>query len=80
MPSQTLVRQQVPARKVYMKDTGASKLYDNKNLITSLRGIGRVWIQSMPISKLVQRLAPYGAQSHKEGGSVLGQLGNLFED
>ncbi len=47
--------------------------------LATLRGTGRVWIQSMPISKLVQRLAPYGAQSHKEGGSVLGQLGNLFE-
>lgn len=47
--------------------------------LATLRGSGKVWIQSMPISKLVQRLAPYGAQSHKEGGSVLGQLGNLFE-
>ncbi|MEZ0608294.1 TIGR00266 family protein [Fibrella sp. WM1] len=47
--------------------------------LATLRGTGKVWIQSMPISKLVQRLAPYSAQSHKEGGSVLGQLGNLFE-
>ena len=47
--------------------------------LATLRGSGKVWIQSMPISKLVQRLAPYSAQSHKEGGSVLGQLGNLFE-
>lgn len=48
--------------------------------LATLRGTGKVWIQSMPISKLIQRLAPNGAQSHKEGGSVLGQLGNLFED
>ena len=47
--------------------------------LATLRGSGKVWIQSMPISKLVQRLSPNGAQSHKEGGSVLGQLGNLFE-
>ncbi|WP_018617680.1 TIGR00266 family protein [Spirosoma luteum] len=47
--------------------------------LATLRGSGKVWIQSMPISKLVQRLAPNSAQSHKEGGSVLGQLGNLFE-
>jgi uncharacterized protein (TIGR00266 family) len=47
--------------------------------LATLRGSGKVWIQSMPISKLVQRLSPYSAQSHKEGGSVLGQLGNLFE-
>ncbi|GAB4026737.1 TIGR00266 family protein [Spirosoma gilvum] len=48
--------------------------------LATLRGTGKVWIQSMPISKLVQRLSPNSAQSHKEGGSVLGQLGNLFED
>lgn len=48
--------------------------------LATLRGTGKVWIQSMPISKLVQRLAPNGAQAHKEGGSVLGHLGNLFED
>lgn len=48
--------------------------------LATLRGSGKVWIQSMPISKLVQRLSPGSAQSHKEGGSVLGTLGNLFED
>ena len=47
--------------------------------LATLRGTGTVWIQSMPISKLVQRLAPYGGQANKESGSVLGQLGNLFE-
>ncbi len=48
--------------------------------LATLRGSGKVWIQSMPISKLVQRLSPTGGQTHKESGSVLGQLGNLFED
>lgn len=48
--------------------------------LATLRGTGKVWIQSMPISKLVQRLSPQGGQAHKESGSVLGQLGNLFED
>ncbi len=47
--------------------------------LATLRGTGRVWIQSMPISKLIQRLAPYGGNANKESGSVLGQLGNLFE-
>jgi uncharacterized protein (TIGR00266 family) len=47
--------------------------------VATLRGTGRVWIQSMPISKLVQRLSASGPQATKEGGSVLGQLGNLFE-
>ena len=48
--------------------------------LATLRGSGKVWIQSMPISKLVQRLSPGSAQSHKEGGSVLGKLGNLLDD
>ncbi len=47
--------------------------------LATLRGTGRVWIQSMPISKLVQRLSLGGGNATKEGGSVLGQLGNLFE-
>lgn len=47
--------------------------------MATLRGTGKVWIQSMPISKLVQRLSLTGGQANKEGGSVLGQLGNLFE-
>ncbi len=48
--------------------------------LATLRGSGKVWIQSMPISKLVQRLSPTGGQANKESGSVLGQLGNLFQD
>lgn len=48
--------------------------------LATLRGSGKVWIQSMPISKLVQRLSTNSPQAHKESGSVLGQLGNLFED
>jgi uncharacterized protein (TIGR00266 family) len=47
--------------------------------LATLRGSGKVWIQSMPISKLVQRLSPGSAQSHKEGGSILGQLGGLLD-
>jgi len=47
--------------------------------LATLRGTGRVWLQSMPISKLVQALAPYGGNQTREGGSVLGGLGNLFE-
>jgi uncharacterized protein (TIGR00266 family) len=47
--------------------------------MATMRGTGKVWIQSMPISKLVERLSLNGGQARKEGGSVLGQLGNLFE-
>lgn len=49
--------------------------------LATLRGTGRVWLQSMPISKLVQELSPYfGGNARKEGGSVLGGLGRVFED
>lgn len=44
--------------------------------LATLRGTGRVWLQSMPIRKLVQALAPYGRNRGKEGSSV---LGGLFE-
>ncbi|MCU0352945.1 MAG: TIGR00266 family protein [Cytophagales bacterium] len=47
--------------------------------LATLRGTGRVWLQSMPISKLVEALAPYGRNSSKESGSVLGGLGNLLD-
>jgi uncharacterized protein (TIGR00266 family) len=44
--------------------------------LATLRGTGRVWLQSMPIRKLVQALAPYGRNSGKEASSI---LGGLFE-
>jgi uncharacterized protein (TIGR00266 family) len=42
--------------------------------IATLRGTGRVWLQSMPIRKLIQALAPYGNNSGKEGSSLLGSF------
>ncbi|MBT1702704.1 TIGR00266 family protein [Chryseosolibacter indicus] len=42
--------------------------------LATLRGTGRVWLQSMPIRKLVQALAPYGRNSGKEGSSLLGSF------
>lgn len=42
--------------------------------LATLRGSGRVWLQSMPIRKLVQALAPYGRNSGKEASSLLGGL------
>ncbi len=47
--------------------------------LATLSGTGRVWMQSMPISKLVQRLSIGGGQGGKESGSVLGQLGGLLD-
>lgn len=42
--------------------------------LATLRGTGKVWLQSMPIRKLIQALAPYGNNSGKEGSSLLGSL------
>lgn len=42
--------------------------------LATLRGTGRVWLQSMPIRKLVQAIAPYGKNAGKESGSLLGGL------
>ncbi len=42
--------------------------------LATLRGTGKVWLQSMPIRKLIQALAPYGRNSGKEGSSLLGSL------
>ncbi|MDX2195158.1 MAG: TIGR00266 family protein [Cytophagales bacterium] len=45
-----------------------------------LRGTGRVWVQSMPVSKLISALSPAGGNSRREGGSILGNFGSLFEE
>jgi len=49
-------------------------------LLATLRGTGRVWIQSMPVKKLIQALAPGGGNAQKESGGVLGGLfGNVVD-
>ncbi len=47
--------------------------------LATLQGHGKVWLQSMPINKLIAALAPAGGNSQKESGSVLGGLANMFE-
>jgi uncharacterized protein (TIGR00266 family) len=44
-----------------------------------LRGPGKVWIQSLPISRLASKIISYGVGRRKEEGSVLGGLGNLLD-
>jgi len=44
--------------------------------LATLRGSGKVYLQSMPIRKLIQAISPYGSNSRKESGSL---LGGLFE-
>jgi uncharacterized protein (TIGR00266 family) len=44
--------------------------------MATLRGYGNVWLQSMPIKKLIQALAPWGRNAGKENQSL---LGGIFE-
>jgi uncharacterized protein (AIM24 family) len=44
-----------------------------------LRGPGKVWIQTLPISRLAGRILSYGRGARKEEGSILGGLGNLLD-
>lgn len=45
----------------------------------TLRGPGKVWIQSLPVSRLASRIMSYGVGRRKEEGSILGGLGNLLD-
>ncbi len=42
--------------------------------LATLKGTGKVWLQSMPIRKLIQVIAPYGKNASKGGSSLLGNL------
>lgn len=46
-----------------------------------LRGPGKVWLQTLPISRLASRIIQYAPQtgSRKEEGGLLGGLGNLLD-
>jgi len=44
-----------------------------------LRGPGKVWIQSLPISRLAARILSYASYKRKEEGSILGGLGNILD-
>ena len=45
--------------------------------LATLRGTGKVWLQSMPINKLIDQLSPGSSNSNKGGGQSL--LNNLLE-
>lgn len=45
----------------------------------TLKGPGRVWIQTLPVSRLASRILTYGTTKRKEEGSVLGGIGNLLD-
>lgn len=45
----------------------------------TLTGPGKVWIQSLPVSRLAGRILSYGTTHRKEEGSILGPIGNLLD-
>jgi uncharacterized protein (TIGR00266 family) len=50
--------------------------------LATLRGPGRVWLQSLPFSRLASRIfaaAPQTGGRRQEEGSILGGLGNLLD-
>ena len=47
--------------------------------LATLSGAGKVWLQSLPFSRLADRIAPMGGGSGKDEGSVIGGLGSIFE-
>jgi len=42
--------------------------------LATIRGTGKVWLQSMPIRKLIRALSPMGKNTTKEAGSILGNF------
>ncbi len=45
----------------------------------TLTGPGKVWIQSLPISRLAERILRFATSKRREEGSLLGGLGNLLD-
>lgn len=45
----------------------------------TLQGPGKVWIQTLPVSRLASRILSYGRSNRKEEGSILGGIGNMLD-
>jgi len=60
-----------------------SALFGGEGLFfATLRGPGRIWLQSLPLSRLANRIiaaVPGAGRGGKEEGSILGGLGNLLD-
>ncbi|WP_339157186.1 TIGR00266 family protein [Paenibacillus sp. FSL W8-0186] len=58
-----------------------SALFGGEGLFfATLRGPGKVWVQSLPFSRMADRvLSAARFSGRKDEGSILGGLGNLFE-
>ena len=47
--------------------------------LATLRGTGRVWLQSLPFSRLAGRILMNAGSGGKGEGSILGSLGGLID-
>ncbi len=60
-----------------------SMLFGGEGLFfATLRGPGRIWLQSLPFSRLASRIyaaAPQTGGRRRDEGSILGSLGNLLD-
>ena len=60
-----------------------SALFGGEGLFfATLRGPGRVWLQSLPLSRLANRLiaaAPRAGGSRRGEGSILGGIGDMLD-
>lgn len=45
----------------------------------ALRGPGKVWLQSLPVSRLAARIMQYASSPGKDEGSILGGLGRVLD-
>lgn len=57
------------------------RIFGEGLFFASLTGPGKVWLQSLPVSRLAARILSYGSGvgGRKEEGSILGGLGNLLD-
>jgi uncharacterized protein (AIM24 family) len=47
--------------------------------LATLQGTGRVWLQSLPFSRLADRIAPTGGGASEDEGSIIGGISTMFE-
>jgi len=67
----------------FNKRLGAGFFGSEGFFLATLSGHGRVWLQSLPFSRLADRIissAPQMGGKNVGQGSVLGKLGNLLQD
>jgi hypothetical protein len=49
-------------------------IFGGEGLFFASLRMGKVWIQSLPVSRLAGRILAYGTYNRKEEGSILGEL------